>query len=438
MVASQFVRSPRLAGVSPATVSRVSRGSTQVDPELRDRVLRVIEEHGYRPSHFGRALAERRHGALGLVFPGLSGPYFSELIQGFEERGPGDRRQRPGPGLAQPGRHRRDSHRPGRPRRRDGHPRRHRLRRRAREGLPRRSAWSSWPARSARRTPRCASTTAASRELTRHLLVDHGYRRLAFVGTPDGSPDVTVRWEGFLAAHRSARRKPPAEPIRVGAPAVRRRDRGDPAARRGATARRRSSAPTTRPRWALMIAALGRGIRVPEDLAITGFDDMPMASLVTPQLTTVRQPIRELATTTAKLLTDRSTRARRRRTAADRARAARLAAGAGHGGGGRPASGSTHRCSRGLEPSLHVPTPAARTGWRPTPVTLEESRMKRPRITCCRRGGSHARQPRPLRLHRHRGRRRPRRHRGRARPRPQLRRLRRRRDARRRTTTPSC
>ena len=73
-----------LAGVSPATVSRVSRGSTQVDPELRERVLRVIEEHGYRPSHFGRALAERRHGALGLVFPGLSGPYFSELIQGFE------------------------------------------------------------------------------------------------------------------------------------------------------------------------------------------------------------------------------------------------------------------------------------------------------------------------------------------------------------------
>ena len=47
-------------------------------------MLRVIEEHGYRPSHFGRALAERRHGALGLVFPGLSGPYFSELIQGFE------------------------------------------------------------------------------------------------------------------------------------------------------------------------------------------------------------------------------------------------------------------------------------------------------------------------------------------------------------------
>jgi len=73
-----------LAGVSIATVSRVSRGSDQVSPELREKVLRVIAEQGYRPSHLGRALAENRHGALALVFPGLSGPYFSELIQGFE------------------------------------------------------------------------------------------------------------------------------------------------------------------------------------------------------------------------------------------------------------------------------------------------------------------------------------------------------------------
>ena len=56
----------------------------------------------------------------------------------------------------------------------------------------------------------------------------------------------------------------------------------------------------------LMIVALGRGFRVPDDLAITGFDDMPMASLVQPGLTTVRQPVRELATTTARLLADRS------------------------------------------------------------------------------------------------------------------------------------
>ena len=62
------------------------RGSAQVVRSCASGCSASIEEHGYRPSHFGRALAERRHGALGLVFPGLSGPYFSELIQGFEPR----------------------------------------------------------------------------------------------------------------------------------------------------------------------------------------------------------------------------------------------------------------------------------------------------------------------------------------------------------------
>ena len=52
----------------------------------------------------------------------------------------------------------------------------------------------------------------------------------------------------------------------------------------------------------LILGALGRGLRVPDDVAVTGFDDMPMAALVRPGLTTVRQPVRELATTTAQLL----------------------------------------------------------------------------------------------------------------------------------------
>lgn len=70
-------RVAEIAGVSPATVSRVSRGTTPVSPEVRDRVLRVIEEHGYKPSHFGRALAERRTAPWGWCFracPGRTSP----------------------------------------------------------------------------------------------------------------------------------------------------------------------------------------------------------------------------------------------------------------------------------------------------------------------------------------------------------------------------
>jgi LacI family transcriptional regulator len=294
-----------LAGVSPATVSRVSRGSTQVDPELRERVLRVIEEQGYRPSHFGRALAERRHGALGLVFPGLSGPYFSELIQGFEVQAleTGDSVLV----LASHSRADTDATVIDLAGRVDGmaiHG--GTISDAALETVAKQvrvvvMAGEVGPAYAAVRV----DNDATVRDLTRHLLVDHGYRRLAFVGTPDGSPDVSVRWESFLAAHRSARRKPPAEPVRVGL----QQSDGVIAASRlldGGDSPEAVVCANDETALGFMIGALGRGLRVPDDLAITGFDDMPMASLVKPDLTTIRQPVRELATTTARLLADRS------------------------------------------------------------------------------------------------------------------------------------
>jgi LacI family transcriptional regulator len=52
----------------------------------------------------------------------------------------------------------------------------------------------------------------------------------------------------------------------------------------------------------MLMGALSAGVRVPDDLVITGFDDVPMAALVSPGLTTVRQPIRELAAETARQL----------------------------------------------------------------------------------------------------------------------------------------
>src|SRR5918998_1937015 len=74
------------AGVSIATVSRVQRDRGVVAPATRDRVLQAIEELGYRPNGAGRALAEQRTDAIGIVFPDLSGPYYSEVIGGCEDR----------------------------------------------------------------------------------------------------------------------------------------------------------------------------------------------------------------------------------------------------------------------------------------------------------------------------------------------------------------
>ncbi|GAB3933195.1 hypothetical protein GCM10027614_03670 [Micromonospora vulcania] len=205
----------RLAGVSVATVSRVSNGTGQVSPELRQRVLDAIELHGYQPDHLGRALAARRHGALGLVFPGLSGPYFSELIQGFESE-------------AVPARasvHILCTHL-----REDSDAQVLEMARRV-DGI---AVMGGTISESALRTladlvpvvvlagpggdavPSVGVDNAdAMSRLTGHLLAEHGLRDLVFVGTPEGSPDVSQRWAGFLAAHRELGLTPPTEPIRV-------------------------------------------------------------------------------------------------------------------------------------------------------------------------------------------------------------------------------
>ena len=55
-----------------------------VSPETQDKVARAAAELEYVPSHLGRQLAERRHAANGIVFPDLSGPYFAEVVLGYE------------------------------------------------------------------------------------------------------------------------------------------------------------------------------------------------------------------------------------------------------------------------------------------------------------------------------------------------------------------
>ncbi len=72
------------ANVSIATVSRVLRGHETVTDSTREKVQRAVEELRFTPSRLGRSLAERRHAANGIVFPDLSGPYYAEVVLGYE------------------------------------------------------------------------------------------------------------------------------------------------------------------------------------------------------------------------------------------------------------------------------------------------------------------------------------------------------------------
>lgn len=80
----------RRAGVSRSTVSRVINNHESVSPSVRERVLRVIEETGYRPHAAARSLAAQRTRVIGLVIPRsvqafFSDPYFPRLIQGITQ-----------------------------------------------------------------------------------------------------------------------------------------------------------------------------------------------------------------------------------------------------------------------------------------------------------------------------------------------------------------
>jgi LacI family transcriptional regulator len=74
----------REAGVSIMTVSRVVNNKGEVGPVTRQRVLEIIERLGYRPSGIARGLATKRTGTLGLVVPDVANPFFAEVARGAE------------------------------------------------------------------------------------------------------------------------------------------------------------------------------------------------------------------------------------------------------------------------------------------------------------------------------------------------------------------
>jgi len=74
----------REAGVSLMTVSRVINDKEGVGQATRERVQAVVEQLGYRPSDIARGLVTKRTGTLGLVMPDVANPFFAEVARGAE------------------------------------------------------------------------------------------------------------------------------------------------------------------------------------------------------------------------------------------------------------------------------------------------------------------------------------------------------------------
>jgi LacI family transcriptional regulator len=139
--------------------------------------------------------------------------------------------------------------------------------------------------------------------LTDHLLA-HGRRRLSFVGDPEGSPDVQQRYLGFLKALSGSDATSAGPIVKVG---FRERSGADVAAQVLSQPTKPDALVCANDELALatMKALQHSGIRVPDDIAIVGWDDVMTARYVSPSLTTVRQPLYELGRAAATRLHER-------------------------------------------------------------------------------------------------------------------------------------
>lgn len=75
------------AGVSISTVSRVINNSKPVSLEVRQKVLKAIEELGYKPNEVARSLVTRRSRLIGVIVTDIGNSYIAEMVRGIEEIG---------------------------------------------------------------------------------------------------------------------------------------------------------------------------------------------------------------------------------------------------------------------------------------------------------------------------------------------------------------
>ena len=294
------------AGVSIATVSRTLAGNRKVSPGTRQRVMQAIEDLNFEPNPSARRLAYMKTETIALVFPDISGPFYSTVIRGVEqESGRHDHN------VLIYGTHGKQSS--GRYLRTlsskvDG------LIIMARS-IDEDSLWSLEKqgvpfvllGHSNGQIP-CSTISvnneAGAYEAAAHLL-EHGHQRIGIITGPENSPDNRGRLQGYEKALLDAAISLQQNMVLP----------GDFTYEGGQVAIHKLLDSNPRPTAVLAAndemaigaihAAQQRGLRVPGDLAVIGFDDIQMSALTHPSLTTIHQPMQLLGEAAVTLLFDR-------------------------------------------------------------------------------------------------------------------------------------
>ncbi|GAA3190401.1 MULTISPECIES: LacI family DNA-binding transcriptional regulator [Streptomyces] len=298
------------AGVSARTVSNVVNGSARVSEQTRQRVQEAIDELGYRPNLAARSLRAGRTGIIGLAIPELHSPYFGELAGLLVD----EARRRSWTVIID------QTHGDAEAERRlltgDGG--------RVMDGL----IISPWALEAqelvttgrslpmvllGERSPQgmadrvAVDNIAAADEATTHLLA-LGRRRIAAIGLQPHLQNGTAeqRAEGYRRALRRAG-VPPRPEWEQTVDSLHRREgaRAMAALLDGGAAPDAVFAFTDELALGAMHLAHTRGVRVPEDLAVVGFDDIEDGRFSHPTLTTVSPDKRQIAARALQCLADR-------------------------------------------------------------------------------------------------------------------------------------
>jgi LacI family transcriptional regulator len=285
----------KMANVSVASVSRALNGHGGVTAETQKRIREVATRLRYVPHSAARSLITRKTQTIGALLPDLHGAFFSELIRGIDlaarKRGlhllvsssHGDADEAAAALRAMQGRV-------------DGllvmtpH---------ADEAFIEENMPTPTPAvlinahlPGHRHAVIDIDDRGGAQAMVQHL-IDHGRRRVVFIAGPMSNNDVHERERGYLDALRKNDLAATAHTIN-----------GDFSEQSGFRAGQAALAMKPRPDAVFAandmmaigcLSALAEaGVNVPGDIAVTGFDDIPMARYVSPPLTTVRVRIAEL------------------------------------------------------------------------------------------------------------------------------------------------
>jgi LacI family transcriptional regulator len=294
----------KLAGVGTMTVSRVLNGTVKVSDETRARVLGAIAKLNYLPNEIARSLREQRSRQVGVIVPNLRDPFFAICSQSismvakqhsysviittsnedpeteYVEATRMLRRHIEGliviPALGKS-----------------------RLREKEFERTP--IVTLDRPVAGASFDCVLVQNKIGARTGVRHL-IEHGHRRIAFLGLSRSLFTIKTRLEGYREAMLEAGLRPSAHFVGDALPEMLTTIVTSLAGKNPPTAFFCSNNLITRN---ALHGLSSLNVRIPEDIALVGFDDFEMADIIKPAVTIVRQPFDLLGSTAAELLSSR-------------------------------------------------------------------------------------------------------------------------------------